>query len=282
MARGITAEEVRAAADDLLAAGERPTAERVRLALGRGSPNTIGPMLETWWSTLAQRLRAQLALPNVPAELGSAFAQVWAQALAAGQTHAEGLVAPERAALAEVVARTEAAAAAQQASLAELDAQLQQAQAAQRGVEAALAISEQRGTELKADLLAAGEQLQALARQHDAAQSQLHEAAANAERARAAHAAERDNLLQQLRQVEDRAYGEVDRARQELKVMKAQLTAQARDHASALRTSEQQRRVAEAALATSKREAARRMATTARRAPPAKRTAAPAKRRKTA
>ena len=62
--RGVQMEEVWAAADAVLALGERPTIERVRLQLGRGSPNTVGPMLDGWFGSLAGRLQA----PGDPAE----------------------------------------------------------------------------------------------------------------------------------------------------------------------------------------------------------------------
>jgi len=38
--------------------GERPTIERVRQQLGRGSPNTVGPMLDGWYGSLAKRLQS--------------------------------------------------------------------------------------------------------------------------------------------------------------------------------------------------------------------------------
>jgi len=47
-----------AAADSLLRAGERPTIEKVRAKIGRGSPNTINPLLDAWWQRLAGRLDA--------------------------------------------------------------------------------------------------------------------------------------------------------------------------------------------------------------------------------
>jgi hypothetical protein len=47
VARGVQLEEVWASADAVLAQGERPTIERVRQHLGRGSPNTVAPMLGT-------------------------------------------------------------------------------------------------------------------------------------------------------------------------------------------------------------------------------------------
>ena len=54
--RGIQYEDVAQAADALLQEGSRPTIERIRLRLGRGSPNTVSPMLEQWFAGLGQRL----------------------------------------------------------------------------------------------------------------------------------------------------------------------------------------------------------------------------------
>ena len=54
--RGIQESDVFAAADALLAEGKRPTIERVRQQIGRGSPNTVSPMLEKWFATLGERL----------------------------------------------------------------------------------------------------------------------------------------------------------------------------------------------------------------------------------
>lgn len=54
--RGVQEADVWAAADALIAQGLRPTIERVRQHIGRGSPNTVSPMLETWFATLGQRL----------------------------------------------------------------------------------------------------------------------------------------------------------------------------------------------------------------------------------
>lgn len=70
MARGVPQDEIHRVADELLASGERPTVERVRQALGRGSPNTIGPMLDAWWAQLAQRQRQRLTLLGVRSRIG--------------------------------------------------------------------------------------------------------------------------------------------------------------------------------------------------------------------
>lgn len=59
MAVGVPENDVFAAADAVLARGERPTVERVRLELGRGSPARVGALLDQWWEQLAGRLRGE-------------------------------------------------------------------------------------------------------------------------------------------------------------------------------------------------------------------------------
>ncbi|RZL93260.1 MAG: hypothetical protein EOP82_08025 [Variovorax sp.] len=54
--RGIQEAQVWEAADALVHEGPRPTIERVRQRIGSGSPNTVSPMLERWFTTLGKRL----------------------------------------------------------------------------------------------------------------------------------------------------------------------------------------------------------------------------------
>lgn len=80
--RGITSVDVELAADSLLRDGERPTIEKVRARLGRGSPNTINPMLDRWWQRLAERLDAgPAALQRIPEPVAHAAEALWMQAL---------------------------------------------------------------------------------------------------------------------------------------------------------------------------------------------------------
>ena len=80
--RGITALDVDRAADNLLRAGQRPTIERVRASIGRGSPNTINPLLDAWWSRLAGRLDAgPAALHRLPEPVLLAAEGLWLQTL---------------------------------------------------------------------------------------------------------------------------------------------------------------------------------------------------------
>lgn len=89
--RGIQYEDVAQAADALLQEGARPTIERIRLRLGRGSPNTVSPMLEQWFSGLGQRLGGGAIAPQgsaVPDPVMQAAQTLWAVASTAADTHA--------------------------------------------------------------------------------------------------------------------------------------------------------------------------------------------------
>lgn len=71
MARpGITYQEVAAAADSIVAAGENPTIQRVRAALGTGSPNTIHKHLTAWRDAAPIQERKA---PELPADLQAAI-----------------------------------------------------------------------------------------------------------------------------------------------------------------------------------------------------------------
>ncbi|MBK7145625.1 MAG: DNA-binding protein [Xanthomonadales bacterium] len=94
MAVGVPETEVFAAADRVLARGERPTVDRVRSELGRGSPARVGQILEQWWDALAKRLAGETALPELPPAVASAFRTLWQQAMTAATTVAlDGLTA---------------------------------------------------------------------------------------------------------------------------------------------------------------------------------------------
>jgi chromosome segregation ATPase len=84
MATGITETDVWSAADALLLEGARPTIERVRQKIGRGSPNTVSPYLETWFRSLGSRIKdpgAFAASPAVPDPVAQAAAHFWEAAL---------------------------------------------------------------------------------------------------------------------------------------------------------------------------------------------------------
>ena len=80
MATGITESDVWTAADALLLEGARPTIERVRQKIGRGSPNTVSPYLETWFKALGARIRDPRAFASqeaVPDPVAQAAARVY-------------------------------------------------------------------------------------------------------------------------------------------------------------------------------------------------------------
>jgi hypothetical protein len=88
--RGITGRDVELAADALLRGGERPTIEKIREKIGRGSPNTINPLLDVWWKRLAARLDAgPAALHRLPESVAHVAEALWMQALEEGRRRAE-------------------------------------------------------------------------------------------------------------------------------------------------------------------------------------------------
>ena len=96
MALGVPENEVYAAADAVLARGERPTVERVRLELGRGSPARVGSLLDKWWTRLADRLNSETRLPELPGPVALAFVAVWQQAMHLAQGVAESSLDGQR------------------------------------------------------------------------------------------------------------------------------------------------------------------------------------------
>ena len=72
--------------DALLRAGERPTVEKIRLRLGSGSPNTVGPLLDIWWKHLSARLDfGPAALHRLPETVAHVAEALWMQALDEGR-----------------------------------------------------------------------------------------------------------------------------------------------------------------------------------------------------
>src|SRR5262249_47721305 len=78
----ISQPEIFRAADELLIEGHRPSIDRVRMRLGRGSPNTIQHHMEIWWTKLGARLRdlPERTFPQVPERVGHALQLLWNEA----------------------------------------------------------------------------------------------------------------------------------------------------------------------------------------------------------
>lgn len=217
MAVGVPENDVFAAADAVLVRGERPTVERVRLELGRGSPARVGSLLDQWWARLAERLSGETRLPALPAEVSQAFVAVWQQAIQLAQSVVELTLTEqrqvldaerERVALVEDQARQDAAQFRQQTA---------EAVAGRQTVETRLADLEQLLAQRLAQIEDLHQQRGALQLARDALQQQLH--ALQAELHDTQHQAEHARLEQDayVRGVEERAYREIDRAREESK-----------------------------------------------------------------
>nr|WP_323601345.1 DNA-binding protein [Pseudomonas putida] len=223
--------DVFAAADAVLSRGERPTVERVRLELGRGSPARVGALLDQWWEQLAGRLRGESRLPGLPAGVAQAFVAIWQEATTMAQAVVEQSVAGQR----EVLAN-------EREQLAQLEARvrLEAAQARQQTAEAVTArqaaetrlsdlnqLLEQRLAQID-DLHQQRTELQdlreELLKQIQALQGELQETQAQAEQARIAQET-------YVRGVEERAHREVDRAREESKGRLADLQGLKSQHA---------------------------------------------------
>lgn len=91
----ISEADVFRAADELLMEGHRPTIDRVRMRLGRGSPNTINGHLDAWWLRLGSRVRdlSSREFPQVPEHVAGSLQQLWNQALGAAHEAMQGELA---------------------------------------------------------------------------------------------------------------------------------------------------------------------------------------------
>lgn len=100
--KGVQQADVSRAADAILAAGMRPTVERVRSHLGTGSPNTVAPMLESWFKGLSVRVTGMapgLARDGLPPAAQNAFRLMWDTAMGEANALAAAAVEEQRGAL---------------------------------------------------------------------------------------------------------------------------------------------------------------------------------------
>jgi len=238
MRTGITQDQVNAAADALVAAGDKPTVEKVRAALGTGSPNTVTRMLDTWRGGLAARLQNVLQLPKLPLEVGQAMTALWQLAVDHAERLIQARMATERAALAANEVRLGEERARWTTMLAEAETDVAKARTRQELAEHACANldSQLRDSHaLREDLVQQRDRLQTLV---DRQASEL-EALQIERSARLALAdQERERTAAHIRAVEDRAHQEVDRARQETQRWQQGLEAAERDHRDVIRTLE--------------------------------------------
>mgnify|MGYP001556482828 CR=1 FL=1 len=235
---GITQEQVNAAADAILGAGENPTVEKVRAELGTGSPNTVTRMLDSWRSGLAERLQNVLQLPELPTEVGQAMTALWQLAVAHAERLLQARMAADRAALAANEARLTEERTRWAATLAEAETAIAQARTRQELAEHACANLDDQLRDshaLREDLLQQRDRLQALADRQagelEACQVERTARLSDSEQ-------ERDRTAAHIRAVEDRAHQEVDHARQEAKQWQQRLDAAERSYREALQALE--------------------------------------------
>ena len=232
MARGITEQEVFQAADALLMRGARPTIERVRQELGRGSPNTDNRMLDAWWSTLAQRLSGTEP-SGLPASLAEACSRLYDQIRQQALTEAAQREAEARGTLEDGRRQLEQAQGALAAERAGVHATIE----ALKGELSALRAESQAATaenvRLQADLAEA---------QKYASEAELAAKLAAQERDRAVEAAraETDRVRTQWQGNETRWLREIDALRDERKQSRQAHDKQIRDLADRLKDAQEQ------------------------------------------
>lgn len=195
--RGVQQEEVSAAADALLAEQIKPSIERVRQKLGRGSPNTVGPMLEVWFMALGERLKGvnnDQSTAQVPPEVQGAMTAMWQLALA--QAH-DSLQAEREALLNSLQAQT-----------AQLDQQLQ-------AIEVERATFTQKFEFLSASLEQNKSQLQALNEQMAQMQASLNKKDIELAQARQALEQQIEHNQHEQRRNNEQALGYADKLSQQ-------------------------------------------------------------------
>lgn len=217
MARGITQDQVNAAADAILGTGENPTVEKVRAELGTGSPNTITRMLDAWRSQLGDRLRQLSALPEVPSAVGQVMIELWRLATEHAERALDARFTEERALLDGAQAQLAKERENWELRLQTAEANAAEAQVARDLAEHACGILDsqlQDSHALRADLVQQRDRLQD---QCDQQSGQIQALRAQLDDHQAALRMERERHEAHIRAAEDRAHQEVDRARQEAK-----------------------------------------------------------------
>lgn len=253
MARGITETDVWQAADALLLAGDRPTIERVRQQLGRGSPNTVSPHLDTWFRGLGARIqdpRAFAAPAAVPDAIQQAAVHFWQVALTNARAQVDSELTRERQGLAELQIQLEET---RLALAQEEDRQLARREgmvAAMRAMEAQLQTANDRGASLEQHLAESARETEALRAQCSSLAHDKEALRLQLEGERASHEAARVKMEERAAAHEQRWSLEVDRAREAAKQTQAQLARGEKLQAEHLSTWNTTREHLEADLAT--------------------------------
>jgi chromosome segregation ATPase len=155
--RGINENDVWKAADALLLDGARPTIERVRQKIGRGSPNTVTPYLESWFRSLGARIADPMAFsspPALPDPISEAAKHFWEAALAAARAEGAATLETHRGEFEAASRKLDGERAQLRIDVDRINAQLQAKEEAVELLRAHLSESQQRVEALSADLSA--------------------------------------------------------------------------------------------------------------------------------
>lgn len=264
--RGVQTADVWDAADAVLMAGQRPTIERVRQKLGRGSPNTVAPMLEAWFAQLGQRLGSMSGggagnaaapgamttpgQPQPPATVLDLAQSLWDAALDQARQAAQQQWEAAQAELAQQRSQLTA-------DRAELERERQTLAQQHSTLEQMLALSRTQVADLTRRLADADawrqekeqsvavltNRLEDLRLQHKQLQQRLDDTVA-------AQAQERQRLQDRATENEHRLLNEVDLARQEAKTARQTLASQQKQREEAARQADEQLHAAQARLQT--------------------------------
>lgn len=281
--RGVQTADVWDAADAVLMAGQRPTIERVRQKLGRGSPNTVAPMLEAWFAQLGQRLgtmsggsAGNAAVPGAmttpgqpqpPATVLDMAQALWDTALGQARQAAQLQWESAQAELAQQRSQLTA-------DRAELERERQTLAQQHSTLEQMLALSRTQVADLTQRLADADawrqqkeqsvavltNRLEDLRLQHKQLQQRLDDTVA-------AQAQERQQLQDRATQNEHRLLNEVDLARQEAKTARQTLASQQKQREEAARQADEQLKATQARLQAAETQSAASQALLAQLAP---------------
>lgn len=226
--RGVQQEDVWSAADALIADGLRPTIERVRQKIGRGSPNTVSPMLESWFATLSSRLggsNTNEQTSHVPVALQQVMEKLWDMALDSGRQKALEEIAQSQQALAEA-----------KKALHGRESELLQREQVLAAQHAALEVARRAAVDKSDDLMSRLVQMQALTSKRemevDVLRKKLSDIDAERETDRrrssevaTQHQIERQRYEERSEATQRKFLEEIDKARQGVKKMRAEANA---------------------------------------------------------
>ena len=270
--RGVQTADVWDAADAVLMAGQRPTIERVRQKLGRGSPNTVAPMLEAWFAQLGQRLGSMSGggagnaagpgamttpgQPQPPATVLDMAQSLWDAALEQARQAAQQQWESAQAELAQQRSQLTT-------DRAELERERQTLAQQHSTLEQMLALSRTQVADLTRRLADADvwrlekeqsvavltNRLEDLRQQHKQLQQRLDDTVT-------AQAQERQRLQDRATENEHRLLNEVDLARQEAKTARQTLASQQKQREEAARQADEQLKTTQARLQTAETQTA--------------------------